>query len=188
MGVVVPPVLRINRYCCPPHGVPRPQITILAFYKEPFVVDISRKVVLKVVFERGGVCGDVSVACGARGRVELSERGAAARVALWLLWRQDVTVRGIYGRRIWDTWKLTTELLDGGMDVSPVISHRFNGMSATTSPFFWACTCCPRRDRCALSLPAPLPGLEDFNTGFDLMAAGTCGKVVFFPQAPRGKL
>lgn len=41
---------------------------------------------------------------------------------------KDVTVRGIYGRRIWQTWEMTAKLLQEGMDVSPVITHRFTGM------------------------------------------------------------
>ncbi|MBI4019833.1 MAG: L-threonine 3-dehydrogenase [Candidatus Aenigmarchaeota archaeon] len=38
---------------------------------------------------------------------------------------KDVTFRGIYGRRIWDTWKITSELLrDKKVDIRPVITHR----------------------------------------------------------------
>ena len=86
------------------------QITILAFYKEPLHVDVSKKIVLK-----------------------------------------DVTVRGIYGRRIWSTWELTSRLLREGMDVTPIVTHRFNGLTR-------------------------------FSDGFEAMAAGVCGKCVFFPH------
>ncbi|MBU0953056.1 MAG: L-threonine 3-dehydrogenase [Nanoarchaeota archaeon] len=37
---------------------------------------------------------------------------------------KDVTVRGIYGRRIWETWELTTKLLRDGLDISPIITHK----------------------------------------------------------------
>jgi hypothetical protein len=33
---------------------------------------------------------------------------------------KDLTVRGVYGRRIWDTWKTTAQLLADGLDISPV--------------------------------------------------------------------
>ena len=90
------------------------QITILAFYKSPLTVDFSNKVVLKV-----------GVRC---------QRPACCRVASCLhTYSQDLTIRGIYGRRIWDTWKLTTQLLSDGMDVSPVITHRFNGGTSCSS-------------------------------------------------------
>eukprot|EP00823_Brevimastigomonas_motovehiculus_P002761 TRINITY_DN1656_c0_g1_i1.p1 TRINITY_DN1656_c0_g1~~TRINITY_DN1656_c0_g1_i1.p1 ORF type:complete len:409 (-),score=101.39 TRINITY_DN1656_c0_g1_i1:127-1332(-) len=41
---------------------------------------------------------------------------------------KDLTVRGIYGRKIWSTWKLTSKLLAEGMDISSVITHRFEGL------------------------------------------------------------
>ncbi|MCX9014570.1 MAG: L-threonine 3-dehydrogenase [Candidatus Methanoperedens sp.] len=38
---------------------------------------------------------------------------------------KDITVRGIYGRKIWDTWVTTSKLLSSGrFDPSPVITHR----------------------------------------------------------------
>ncbi len=38
---------------------------------------------------------------------------------------KDITVRGIYGRRIWDTWLTTSRLLSTGkFDPTPVITHR----------------------------------------------------------------
>src|SRR5690606_36351501 len=45
-------------------------------------------------------------------------------------WRKIVfnmiTVKGIYGRRIFDTWYKMTVLLQSGLDLSPVITHRFD--------------------------------------------------------------
>jgi threonine 3-dehydrogenase len=38
---------------------------------------------------------------------------------------KDITVRGIYGRKIWDTWLTTSRLLSTGkFDPTPVITHR----------------------------------------------------------------
>ena len=39
--------------------------------------------------------------------------------------QKGVTMYGIFGRRIWDTWENTRRLLGGGLvDVSPLITHR----------------------------------------------------------------
>ncbi len=37
---------------------------------------------------------------------------------------QGLRLHGIYGRRIYDTWDRTQALLRGGLDVSPIITHR----------------------------------------------------------------
>lgn len=38
---------------------------------------------------------------------------------------KDITVRGIYGREIWDTWLITSRLIKSGkFDPSPVITHK----------------------------------------------------------------
>lgn len=50
-------------------------------------------------------------------RVDLSER----------VIQQGVRLHGIYGRRIYDTWERTQALLrSGALDVSPIITHRFD--------------------------------------------------------------
>jgi threonine 3-dehydrogenase len=36
-----------------------------------------------------------------------------------------LTIRGIYGREIYETWYAMTCLLQSGLDISPVITHRF---------------------------------------------------------------
>ena len=36
-----------------------------------------------------------------------------------------LTLRGIYGREIYETWYKMTALIQNGLDISPVISHRF---------------------------------------------------------------
>ncbi len=38
---------------------------------------------------------------------------------------KDITLRGVYGRKIWDTWLLTSRLISTGrFDPAPVITHR----------------------------------------------------------------
>jgi threonine 3-dehydrogenase len=58
-------------------------------------------------------------------------------------WRQVVfsmlTIKGIYGREMYETWYKMTVLLESGVDISPVITHRFayhefdKGFAAMTS-------------------------------------------------------
>jgi threonine 3-dehydrogenase len=39
---------------------------------------------------------------------------------------RGITIYGIFGRRIWDTWERTSAYLSTGkVDVSPLITHRF---------------------------------------------------------------
>jgi threonine 3-dehydrogenase len=44
-------------------------------------------------------------------------------------WRQVIfnmlTIKGIYGREMYETWYQMTVMLDSGVDISPVITHRF---------------------------------------------------------------
>ena len=37
---------------------------------------------------------------------------------------KGLRIYGITGRRLWDTWYRTTALLEEGLDVTPIISHR----------------------------------------------------------------
>ena len=37
-----------------------------------------------------------------------------------------LTIKGIYGREMYETWYMMTVMLQGGLDVSPVITHRFH--------------------------------------------------------------
>ena len=37
---------------------------------------------------------------------------------------KGIRIYGITGRRLWDTWYRTTALIEEGLDVSPIISHR----------------------------------------------------------------
>ena len=36
-----------------------------------------------------------------------------------------LTIKGIYGREMFETWYKMTVLLESGLDLSPVITHRF---------------------------------------------------------------
>jgi len=37
---------------------------------------------------------------------------------------KGLRIYGITGRRLWDTWYRTTALLEEGLDISPIITHR----------------------------------------------------------------
>jgi threonine 3-dehydrogenase len=43
-----------------------------------------------------------------------------------LVIQKGVRLYGIYGRRMYDTWDRTQALLRGGLDVTPIITHRFD--------------------------------------------------------------
>jgi threonine 3-dehydrogenase len=36
-----------------------------------------------------------------------------------------ITLKGIYGREMWETWYKMEMMIIGGLDLSPVITHRF---------------------------------------------------------------
>ena len=36
-----------------------------------------------------------------------------------------LTIKGIYGREMYETWYQMTVLVQGGLDIGPVITHRF---------------------------------------------------------------
>ncbi|WP_432800393.1 L-threonine 3-dehydrogenase [Poriferisphaera sp. WC338] len=37
-----------------------------------------------------------------------------------------ITIKGIYGREMYETWYKMTVMIQGGLDISPIITHRFN--------------------------------------------------------------
>ncbi|HET6222693.1 MAG TPA: L-threonine 3-dehydrogenase [Dongiaceae bacterium] len=59
---------------------------------------------------------------------------------------KSLTVKGIYGREMFETWYKMTQMVLGGLDLRPVLTHH-------------------------------IP-IKEFETGFELMASGQCGKVV----------
>ena len=60
------------------------------------------------------------------------------KIALLGLLNEDTTVdmekvifgglnlRGIYGRKVWDTWYKMSTMIQAGLDISPIITHRFD--------------------------------------------------------------
>lgn len=65
-------------------------------------------------------------------------------------WRDVIfnmlTIKGIYGREMYETWYKMSVMLDSGLNLKPVITHRFD--------------------------------YRDFHKGFEVMRAGTSGKVI----------
>jgi threonine 3-dehydrogenase len=45
-------------------------------------------------------------------------------------WNQVIfnmlTIKGIYGREMYETWYKMTVMLESGLNIEPVITHRFN--------------------------------------------------------------
>ena len=37
-----------------------------------------------------------------------------------------LTIKGIYGREMYETWYKMTVMLESGLDITPVITHRFD--------------------------------------------------------------
>jgi len=37
-----------------------------------------------------------------------------------------ITINGIYGREMYETWYMMTSMLQSGLDVSPIITHRMD--------------------------------------------------------------
>ena len=37
-----------------------------------------------------------------------------------------LNIRGIYGRKVWDTWYKMSTMLQAGLDITPIITHRFD--------------------------------------------------------------
>jgi threonine 3-dehydrogenase len=37
-----------------------------------------------------------------------------------------LTIKGIYGREMYETWYKMTVMLQSGLDITPVITHRFH--------------------------------------------------------------
>jgi threonine 3-dehydrogenase len=62
---------------------------------------------------------------------------------------KGIRVYGVTGRRLFDTWYRLAGLFKAGLDIRPVVTHRFP--------------------------------MAEFAKGFELIKAGTCGKVVLVP-------
>ena len=38
---------------------------------------------------------------------------------------QGLTIKGIYGREMFETWYKMTTMVQSGLDIAPIITHRF---------------------------------------------------------------
>ena len=56
----------------------------------------------------------------------LGLQGREAAVDLETVIFNGLNIRGIYGRKVWDTWYKMTVMVQGGLDISPIITHRFD--------------------------------------------------------------
>jgi threonine 3-dehydrogenase len=126
---------------------------VIATDTEPYRLELARRMRADVALDAGGpdTAERILDATGGDGvDVVLEMSGAPAalasglrlatrggRVSLLGIFSDDVPVDlsdlvimkglrlyGIYGRRIYDTWERTQALLRGGLDVSPIITHR----------------------------------------------------------------
>ncbi|MFN1834231.1 L-threonine 3-dehydrogenase [Balneola sp. MJW-20] len=59
---------------------------------------------------------------------------------------KGLTLKGIYGREMYETWYQMEQMLISGLDISDIITHRYP--------------------------------IDDFQKGFDIMEAASCGKVI----------
>ena len=39
---------------------------------------------------------------------------------------KGLNLKGIYGRKVWDTWYKMTTMLEAGLDIKPIITHHFD--------------------------------------------------------------
>jgi threonine 3-dehydrogenase len=60
------------------------------------------------------------------GRVALLGIPERATPVNWnLIIFNGLTIKGIYGREMYETWYKMTVMIQGGLDITPVITHRF---------------------------------------------------------------
>ncbi len=56
----------------------------------------------------------------------LGLQGADSKINLETVIFNGLTLKGIYGRKVWDTWYKMTTMLQAGLDISEIITHRFD--------------------------------------------------------------
>ena len=56
----------------------------------------------------------------------LGLQGQHAQVDLETVIFDGLTLKGIYGRKVWDTWYKMTTMTQAGLDISGIITHRFD--------------------------------------------------------------
>jgi threonine 3-dehydrogenase len=60
------------------------------------------------------------------GRIALLGIPERATPVNWnLIIFNGLTIKGIYGREMYETWYKMTVMIQGGLDITPVITHRF---------------------------------------------------------------
>lgn len=96
---------------------------------EATILDATGGDGVEVVLEMSGAISALDQALGlltAGGRISLlGIFGASPAVNLSeLVIQKGIRLHGIYGRRIYDTWDRTQALLRGGLDVTPILTHR----------------------------------------------------------------
>ena len=56
----------------------------------------------------------------------LGLHGTETKVDLETVIFKGLNLRGIYGRKVWDTWYKMGTMIQAGLDISKVITHHFN--------------------------------------------------------------
>lgn len=56
----------------------------------------------------------------------LGLQGRETAVDLETVIFNGLTLKGIYGRKVWDTWYTMTTMIEAGLDISPIITHHFD--------------------------------------------------------------
>ena len=56
----------------------------------------------------------------------LGIQNANALIDLNAIIFKGLTVQGVYGRKMFETWYKMSAMIEGGLDISPIITHRFN--------------------------------------------------------------
>jgi threonine 3-dehydrogenase len=56
----------------------------------------------------------------------LGLQAADSHVNLETVIFNGLTLKGIYGRKVWDTWYKMTTMLQAGLDIKDIITHRFD--------------------------------------------------------------
>ncbi len=56
----------------------------------------------------------------------LGLQGANASVDLETVIFNGLNLRGIYGRKVWDTWYKMSTMIQAGLDITPIITHHFD--------------------------------------------------------------
>jgi len=106
------------------------------------VVDVTREEVREVIREQGMAEGfDVGLEMSGSPpafRTMLDTMAHGGRIAMLGIFPDEVSIdwsevifkglriKGVYGREMFETWYKMASLLQAGLDLSPVITHRFS--------------------------------------------------------------